>query len=158
VSGNLTPGTYSVQSTYADGPAFTGATSSQSTVTIPAAAATPKPFSPSYKKLTIKNGQLTLTGTLNRVTTASGATVKLFGLKTVKLAVKKTTKTKKIARVEHAAAVAFKQIGKATVKKGAKTFTIKVKLTRNYRWILQQQFVQKGQTSTYSKVRYLDVH
>jgi ABC-type tungstate transport system permease subunit len=174
VNATLKPGTYTVEATYADGSAVTGATSATQTVTVPSpTSTTTKPFSAGYKKLTVKNGKLTLSGTLSKKTGASGATVKLLALKTVKVSVKKakkkskkkknkknkkgTKKTKK-AIVVHSSAVSFKQVGKATVKKGAKTFTIKAKLTRGFRWILQLQFTQKGQTTTYSKVRYLDVH
>jgi hypothetical protein len=41
---------------------------------------------------------------------------------------------------------------------GKTTYTIKHKFKRGLRYVLQLQYVHKGQTSTYSNYKYLAVH
>jgi ABC-type tungstate transport system permease subunit len=91
-----------------------------------------------FKKLTVKRGKLTVTGTLSPAPALRGARVELFALRTTGTA-------------------AQKQVGKTSVAVGKTKFTIKAKLARGFRWILQLEYVQKGQTSSYSKLASVDV-
>jgi ABC-type tungstate transport system permease subunit len=155
-TGGLTPGTWQVQTSYRDPGQLLPATSNVMTVTVPSP---PKsaPSSPtaSFKKLKVKNGVLTVSGVLGRAASGSGARVELFALQTSK--VKKTSSKAKRATAR-VAKVSFRQVGKTTVKNGHKTFTVKAKLKRGFRWVLQLEFVQKGKPTTFSKLRTVDVH
>ncbi len=91
-----------------------------------------------FKKLSVKRGKLTVTGTLKPAPALRGASVELFALRTTGTAPEKV-------------------VGKASVAVGKTTFTIKAKLARGFHWILQLEYVQKGQTTSYSKLAVLDV-
>jgi tungstate transport system substrate-binding protein len=98
----------------------------------------PAPHSVSFKRVTVKKGHVTVSGTLKPAPALKGATVELFALR--------ATGTAGPTRV-----------GKTTVGKGKTAFTIKATLRRGFRWILQLEYVQKGQTSTYSGLRSINV-
>jgi hypothetical protein len=158
VTGSLQPGAWQIETAYQDPGQFQPATSPTTNVTVPAGAAgSSGATGVSFKKLNVKNGVLTLTGTLSRAATGSGTRVKLFALRTG--TVKKSTHKAKDASVTASAAAAFHQVGKTvTVKNGSKTFTIKAKLQRGFAWVLQLEFVQSGSPSSFSKLRTLAVH
>jgi hypothetical protein len=155
--GALQPGAWQVEVKYQDPGQLLGSTSSTANATVPSATPASSPAA-SFKKLKVKNGALTLSGALGRAVSGSGAKVELLALRTV--TVKKTgnKKAKRASVVVRTAAVSFRQVGKANVGNGKKTFTIKAKLKRGYRWVLQLEFVQKGHPTTFSKLRTLDVH
>jgi hypothetical protein len=92
----------------------------------------------SFKRVTVKQGHVTVTGSLKPAPALKGATVELFALR--------ATGTSGASRV-----------GKTTVGKSKTAFTIKAKLKRGFRWILQLEYVQKGQTSTYSGLKSINV-
>ena len=153
-SGNLTPGTWQVEAIYSDPGQLLSATSRVVGVTIPnAPSGSP---TASFKKLKVKNGAITVSGQLGRAVSGSGAQVKLFALRTVTL--KKSGKTVRKSILVRVDASSFKQAGKANVKNGSKNFTVKAKLKRGFRYVLQLQFSQKGHPTTFSKLRTVDVH
>ena len=68
-------------------------------------------------------------------------------------------KSKKIAKATAAAkAATFRQVAKASVKAGKKTFALKHKFKRGYRYVLQLQYTHKGQKTTNSKFRNVSIH
>jgi hypothetical protein len=71
---------------------------------------------------------------------------------------KTKTKTKKKSVLARAASVALKEVAHTSVKAGKTTFTITEKPKRGYEYILQLEYVQKGQTSSYSKLSSVAVH
>jgi tungstate transport system substrate-binding protein len=153
-TGNLTPGTWQVEAVYSDPGRLLSATSRTVNVTIPnAPSGSP---TASFKKLKVKNGALTVSGQLGRAVSGSGAQVKLFALRTV--TIKKAGKKVKKSILVRVDATGFKQAGKANVKNGSKNFTVKAKLKRGARYVLQLQFSQKGAPTTFSKLRTVDVH
>jgi ABC-type tungstate transport system permease subunit len=158
----LGAGTRQIEATYADGSQLGSATSGAASVTIPASTTTTPPSTRSastvsYKSVKVKKGALTVTGTVSRAPTAKGAVVELFGLKTVKVKVNKA-KSKKKGKKASAAAASFPKVGSGSVAVGKRTFTIHAKLKRGYRWVLQLEYVRAGQTSSFSKLRSIDVH
>jgi hypothetical protein len=78
-------------------------------------------------------------GTLSQAQTANGTQIKLFALST------------------HGASASFKQVGKATVRAGKMKFTIHAKLKRGFVYALQLEYVHKGQPSTFSRLRTVNV-
>jgi ABC-type tungstate transport system permease subunit len=92
-----------------------------------------------FKKVSIKKGKLTVTGTLKPGPALKGATVKLFALRATGTG-------------------AESRIGKVSVGAGKTKFKIKAKLKRGYHWILQLEYVQKGQPSSFSNLKVIDVH
>jgi hypothetical protein len=154
-TGALQPGVWQIQVRYQDPGQLLGSTSSAANATVPSATQASSPTA-SFKKLKLKNGALTLSGQLGRAVSGSGAQVKLLALRTV--TVKKSGKKVKKAIVVRVNATRFQQVGKANVKNGKKNFTIKAKLKRGFRYVLQLQFSQKGHPTTFSKLRTLDVH
>ncbi len=92
-----------------------------------------------FKRVKANRGALTVTGTLAPGPFAGGARVELFAVRTT-------------------GAGAERKVGSTSVGKGRTTFTIKTKLTRGYRWILQLEYLQKGQASSFSKLNAISVH
>jgi ABC-type tungstate transport system permease subunit len=86
----------------------------------------------------VSAGKLTLTGTVSPDPTETGCTVELFGLR--------------------AGNATFKRVATATLNIGQTKFTIKVRLKRGYHWILQLEYIQAGQRTSYSKLSTIDVH
>jgi ABC-type tungstate transport system permease subunit len=92
----------------------------------------------SFSKVTVKKGKLKVTGTLKPPPSAKGAKVELLALR--------------------GTGGKLKEIAHTSVGVSKSTFTIKTKLKRGSRWFLQLEYVQKGQTSTYSKLSSILVH
>jgi tungstate transport system substrate-binding protein len=136
LTGKLALGAWTVKVQYADTGAFNTATSATKNVTV-ALAKGPKI---SYKKLTVKNGTVTLTGTLGLAPKGTKATIRLFAHALNKLG-HKGKKAK------------FTQVAKTTVKAGKKTFTLTHKFKRGYRYVLKLQYTHAGQKTTNSKFR-----
>jgi tungstate transport system substrate-binding protein len=155
-TGTLSPGTYQVEVTYKDPGQLLGATSSAATVTV-TAPVTAGAHTVSFKKVTVKNGKVTVTGTLKPGPTSSGAKVELLALQAGKIS-KTKTKTKKKKKGIRAHAASLKSVAKTSVGTGKTSFTIKTTLKRGYLYILELEYVQTGQTSTFSKLSSLDVH
>ena len=93
----------------------------------------------SFKRVTTKKNTLTVTGTLAPGPFAKGASVKLLGLRTT-------------------GAGRTSTIGKASVGTGKTTFTIKVKLAAGSSWVLQLEYTQKGQASSFSGLKVVHLH
>ncbi|MGA2011297.1 MAG: hypothetical protein ABSH51_12335 [Solirubrobacteraceae bacterium] len=158
VSHSLAAGKWQIEATYADPNELTTATSASSNVTISQSAS-----SVSIKKATAKTGSVTVSGTLSQGPATSGAKVELFAMPTTTVTITKTAKKSKQKGVRElivarAAKASFKQVGKTTVGIGKTKFTIKAKLKRGYRYVLQLEYIHSGQTSTYSKLGSVDVH
>jgi ABC-type tungstate transport system permease subunit len=134
VSAGLQPGKWQLQTSFQDPGQLVSGTSPTVSVTVPNS--TP---SASFKRLSVKNGRLTLTGALSQAPTTNGTVVRLFALQTNSRG-------------------SFRQIAKTSVKPGHTTFTIKAKLKRGVRWVLQLEFSQKGQPTTFSRVKTINVH
>ncbi len=165
VSASLGAGNWQVESTYQDGSQLATATSSISNVTV-----SPTTDTVAFKKVTVKKGALTVSGTLGQAQTAAGTQVQLYALATTTVKVTKTkssgkkgkkgkaTQTVRELFVAHAAAATFKRVGKTTVGAGKTTFTIKAKVKRGYRYVLQLEYIHTGQTASYSKLSSVDAH
>jgi tungstate transport system substrate-binding protein len=143
-TGLLKAGKWQVTAKYGDPGQVVGASSSPVKVTLAAATSAVR-----FKTLTASGGKLTVTGTLNPAPAASGARVELFALPTVAIA--KTVVGKRVP-------VFFKVIAKTSAKTGKTKFTIKATLTPGYRWVLQLEYIQKGQRASFSKLSAIDVH
>jgi hypothetical protein len=98
------------------------------------------------KKLTVKNGALTVTGVVSPAPTAAGAYVELLGRHTTKLSGGKS-KTGKLTRLT-----------KLTIKRGTTAFTIHARLTRGYHWQLETKYVRPGHKAGVSKLSSISVH
>jgi filamentous hemagglutinin len=133
-SASLPPGKWEVETSFQDPGQILGATSTTKNVTV-----LKSTTSASFGKVTVKNGKLTVNGTLSQAQTANGTQVKLFALST------------------HGASASFKQVGKATVRAGKTKFTIHAKLKRGFVYALQLEFVHKGEPSTFSRLRTVNV-
>jgi ABC-type tungstate transport system permease subunit len=101
-----------------------------------------------FKTVTAKNGKLDVTGTVNPAPTGSGARIEFFAVRTAVL-----TKTG-----TGVGSGAVREIAEATVATGKTKFTIKATVTPGYTWVLQLAYVRKGQTSSYSKLKTIDVN
>jgi ABC-type tungstate transport system permease subunit len=125
-------------------PAGAPATGSTPPVTAPAASPA---TTASFKKVSVTNGLVTITGTLSTATTTSGASVRLFALETGRVAKAKA----------HKAAATFKDEAKATIKAHSRSFTIRHRFKRGERYALQLEYADHGQTATRSSYRYVSV-
>jgi tungstate transport system substrate-binding protein len=162
VNGSLKGGKWTIEVQYADPGSLTTATTATTNVTVPA-----NSVKVSFRRLRSKQGKVILSGRLSQGPTTTSATVKLFALSVGKLSVKrgkshgKTTHRKHAQVVEIADAsrrLKFKQVAKVKVKTGRTRYTLKHTFARGHRYVLQLEYIHKGQTSTYSKYRYLNVH
>jgi hypothetical protein len=162
ISGALKGGRYTVEVQYSDPGQLTAATTATRNVTVPANA-----VKVTFRKVVNKHGRVTLKGKVSQGPTSSGATVRLFALKIGK--VKVTTTRKKgakkgkqsvrlIANASRKRHAKFKQVARTKLKQGKTRYTIKHTFARGHRYVLQLEFVHKGQTSTFSKYKYLNVH
>jgi tungstate transport system substrate-binding protein len=151
ISASLKPGKWQVETTYTDPGEVAAGTSSPSNVTVPSS---PPPHSVSFTKVSASKGKVTVSGKLTPSPTSSGATVELFAVSTSSL----TKTTLQRAFRAKVASVGLKEIAKTSVKSGKTSFTIKTKLKRGLRWVLQLEYVQKGQTSAFSKLSTVAVH
>ena len=139
VLATLPAGSYQVEASYSDPGSLLNGTSAAANVTIPAPAAGSSGHTVSFKKVTSKKGKVTVTGGLKPAPTASGAKIDLLALRT-------TSKG------------SLKVVGKTSVSAGKTSFTIRAKLKRKSHWILQLEYTQSGQTSSYSKTETVAVH
>ncbi len=146
INGNLRPGSWQLEVSYQDGSEVLASTSTAK-VSVPNSST-----AVTFKTVKVNKGHLTLTGALSQAPSGSGAQVTLFGVRTVKLG-----KSSKAKRAAANVSAAFPQIAKTTVKSGVKTFTIKAKLKRGFRWALELEFVQTGQPASFSKSRTIAV-
>jgi tungstate transport system substrate-binding protein len=133
VNGNLGAGKWQIETRYADSGQFTTATSGTRNLTVSGSIVTV-----SFKKVTIKKGKLTVSGTIGQPPATSGGKVELLALKNGSLR--------------------FKQIGKTSIGKGKTKFTIRAKLKRGSSYALQLEYLHKGQTSSFSKLKTVAVH
>lgn len=98
----------------------------------------PVPHSISFTRLSVRRGTVTVTGRLTPAPTQRGASVELLALRTT-------------------GGTAERIAGRTSVAIGAKEFTVQAKLARGSRWILQLEYVQRGQTPAFSKLAIVDV-
>jgi hypothetical protein len=120
-------------------------TSATANVTVAAA-----PTSFKVKKLQASNGSLTLTGSISPAAANRGRVV-VLGLTTSTVGLNGSHATR-------GGAVGLSRIGTASVAKGASTFTVRAKLRRGYRWVLELEYVSAGQSSSFSRLKALAVH
>jgi ABC-type tungstate transport system permease subunit len=151
VNASLGAGKWQVEATYSDPGEISAGTSSAANVTVPTAST-----SVSFKKSKAKKGSLTVTGALSQPAGA-GASVQLFALRRAALG-KSHKSVRKTIAVGHAASVSFSRVGKVSVRAGKTTFTIKAKLKRRFRWVLQLKFIQSGRSSSFSKLATVNVN
>jgi tungstate transport system substrate-binding protein len=147
VTGNMKPGQYTVEVRYND-PGEIAGTTAVLNVNVPSGSTTVK-----FTSATVKNGALTVTGTLSQAPNAAGAKVELLGERTAPLKTIKATR----ASIAAAAAAGFPVIAKTSVAKGKTTFTIKTKLTRGFKWALELEYVNPTQATSYSQARTVSV-
>ncbi len=146
-NGVLRPGNWEVEARYGDPGQLVSATSTAVEVSVPQSTTTA-----GLTKATVSHGSLKLAGKLSQAAGAGGAKVELFALRAVKL-----TSTRHARRAAAAAAGGFHRIAQTTVKQGKTSFTIRAKLQRGYRWILQLEDVQSGQAASFSKLKTIAV-
>jgi ABC-type tungstate transport system permease subunit len=135
VSAKLGQGGWTVQARYSDPGLVSPGSSATATVTVPST----RGPSVAVKKLSVKRGTVTLTGTLGSAPAGSNGSLRLFAL-----AGGRTAK--------------FKQVARITIKKGHRAFTIKHRFARRHRYVLQLEYVHSGQSTTFSKFSYVNVH
>jgi tungstate transport system substrate-binding protein len=164
INGALKGGKYTVEVQYADPGQLTAGTTTTKNVTVP-----PNSVKVTFGKLTNKNGKVTLKGKVSQGPTTSGATVRLFALDIGKVKVtttkkKGTKKGKKSVRLianaskKGGGGAQFKQVAKTKLKQGKTKYTIKHTFARGHRYVLQLKFTHKGQATSTSKFKYLNVH
>jgi tungstate transport system substrate-binding protein len=157
LSHSLAAGKWEIEATYTDPTEIAPATSATQNVTL-----SQSTTSAAIKRATAKKGAITVGGTLSQAPATSGAKVELFALATTTVKITKTSAKPKKAPRElldaRAARVSFREVGKTSVGVGKTRFTIKAKLKRGFRYVLQLEYIHSGQTSTYSKLSSLDVH
>jgi ABC-type tungstate transport system permease subunit len=132
VNGSLAAGKWQVETTYGDAGEFTAATSGTRNITVSGAT-----VSVSFSKITSNKGKLTVTGTIGQPPSTSGAKLELFALKS--------------------GSSKFVQIGKTSIGSGKTKFTIKIKLPARAAYALQLEYVHRGQTSSFSKLKSISV-
>ncbi len=131
VNGNLAPGKWQIETRYRDGSQFTTATSGTRNLTVSGNIVTV-----SFKKVTIKNGKLTLNGVIGQPPATSGGKLALFAQKS--------------------GSRKFSRIGKTSIRKGKTKFTIRAKLKKGS-YVLQLEYTHKGQTSSFSRLKTVSV-
>jgi tungstate transport system substrate-binding protein len=133
ITSPLAKGSWQLETSYTDPGQLLAATAT-GVVTV----LNPGGSSVSSTKAKVDAGKLTLTGTISPDPVVTGARVELFALRS--------------------GATKFTKVATATLKTGQTKFTIKVKLKRGYHWILQLEYVQPNQRTSYSKLSTIDVH
>ena len=139
-SASLEPGRWQLEARYADAGQILTATSGAARVTVPARTV-------AFRPVSVRRGRLTVRGALSR---APGG-----GVARVLLLARSTARLSPAARLHGSG---FRQIGRASIGAGARTFTIRARLKRGYAYVLRLELVQRGQPSSSSGVRSLDVH
>ena len=132
VNGTLGAGKWQIETRYQDKGEFNTATSGTRNLTVSGNIVTV-----TFKKVTIKNGKVTVNGVIGQPPATSGGKLELFALKN--------------------GTRSFKQVGKTSIGKGKTKFTIKAKLTRHTSYALQLEYIHKGQTSSFSKLKTVSV-
>ena len=180
VNGALNGGKWSVEVQYSDPGQLVTATTAASNVTVPAHSVTVK-----FGKVKIKQGKVTFTGKVSQAPIGSSAKVRLLARSagTVKVnkakSKKKTTHkkpthkkpthkkpkhgTKKTTRATRVTAdvklkSALRQVGKVTLKQGKVSYKLTHTFKRGHLYIVQLQYVHKGQTTTSSRIVTIAVH
>ncbi len=87
----------------------------------------------------VRNGTWTIAGALSPAA-ASGARLVLLGQNTTP-----------------GASSAFRVLGRATLRSGKTTFTLRAKARRGIRWVLQLEYILPGQAPSFSGLRTVDV-
>jgi ABC-type tungstate transport system permease subunit len=105
-----------------------------------------------FNKLTVKNGTVTIRGSLSVPQVGSGAVVQLLLMQTGKV---KQATGRKAASTK---AQTFKPAAKVSIGVGKTTFVIKHKLRRGFRYKLKLEYIQPGKAPTSSKYKYIAVH
>jgi hypothetical protein len=131
VNGNLGAGKWQIETRYRDAGQFTNATSKTKNVTVSG-----NIVSVSFKKVTLKNGKVTVSGVIGQPPASAGGKLSLFAQKS--------------------GSSKFTRIGKASIGKGKTKFTVKAKL-KSGTYVLQLQYAHKGQTSSFSKLKTVSV-
>jgi tungstate transport system substrate-binding protein len=131
VNGNLGAGKWQIETRYRDNGQFSTVISKTKNVTVSG-----NIVAVNFKKVTSKNGKLTVSGVIGQPSATSGGKVALLA--------QKSGSTK------------FTQIGKASIGKGKTKFTITAKL-KNGTYVLQLQYTHKGLTSSFSKLQTVSV-
>jgi len=147
VTAALAPGSWHVEAIFRDPTQVIGGTSAAVDVTVPP---NTKGFSApvSVKKVSVKSGAATVSGSLAAGPDVSGAYVRLLGRHTKSLkGSKKATTTGP-----------FSRLSKLTIAKGSTKFTFHVQLKRGYRWALKLEYIQPGHKASFSKQSSIDVH
>ena len=127
---------WQVEVKFQDGKQVLGTTSATKKVTVkPAPHASAK-----LSSVKVSNGNVTVRGTVFPKPT-SGARVELLALNTAA-----------------GSPARFRVFKTVHVARGKKQFTLHAKLKRGTRWILELQYVQKGQASGFSKLRTIALH
>ena len=145
ITAALAPGTWQVEAIFRDPTQVIGGTSTPVDVTVPATSKGSGTVS--LKKASVKNGALTLSGSLAAAPGASGAYVRLLGRHTQALTGSKKKSTgKKLSRLSTL------KLGRAST-----SFTFHVHLKRGYRWALELEYVQPGHKATFSKQSSISV-
>jgi ABC-type tungstate transport system permease subunit len=137
VNAKLGSGVWTMQARYSDPGLVAAGTSASKNVTV----ASTKGPSIKLKKLKVKRGTVTLSGTLGSAPRGKSGSLRLFAL---------TTNQAKSPR--------FKRVAKLTIKTGHRVFSIKHRFKRGHRYVLQLEYVHSGQSTTFSKYRYVNVH
>ncbi|HTU97061.1 MAG TPA: hypothetical protein VMF14_14540 [Solirubrobacteraceae bacterium] len=132
VNGNLGAGKWQVVTRYADPGQFSTVTSGAKKVTVSGNIVTV-----SFKKVTVKNGKLSVSGVIGQPPASSGGKVLLFAGKN--------------------GSVSFKQVGKSSIGKGKTKFTVTAKL-KSGTYTLQLEYTHKSQTASFSKLKTVAVH
>jgi tungstate transport system substrate-binding protein len=133
VNGTLGAGKWQIETRYQDKGEFNTATSGTRNLTVSGNIVTV-----TFKKVSSKKGKVTVSGVIGQPPASSGGKLELFALKN--------------------GTRSFKQVGKASIGKGKTKFTVKAKLKAGSSYALQLQYVHKGQTSSYSKLKTVAVH
>jgi ABC-type tungstate transport system permease subunit len=132
VAVNRAPGRWQFEVRYQDPRQVVGATSKKVSATVRPRGAS----SATLKSATVSTGGLTVTV---GVTPAGAGTVEVLGMRT------------------SGTSARFAQVAKATARNGKTTFTLRARLTRGYRWVLQLEYVANGRPASYSGLKTVNV-
>ena len=91
-----------------------------------------------FGKVRVKRGRVTVIGTLSPAPALRGATIQLFALRTTGRG-------------------GEQRIARTSLGAGKRSFTLRARLPRGATYVLQLEYVQKGQTASYSGLRSLAV-
>jgi tungstate transport system substrate-binding protein len=128
---------WQIKVTFQDGKQVLGTTSATKKVTV-------KPAPHASARLTsvnVSNGTVTVGGSVFPKPTSGGAKFQLLALNTAAGSPDR-----------------FRVFKTVSIGRGKKQFTLHAKLKRGTRWVLELQYIQKGQASGFSKLRTIAVH